>query len=240
MYLPTSENSVSVVNDDVRQSMQSSDANSSGSTGAFPLKGIFAALPDFGLAAMYLITWLHPYAFGQNMVAYLLLLMLMEFINVHSAGFMGFMLISDTSRTKKGLGIVGFGLFYTLFVLGFALGFGVWWPVWAFWIMTGNRLLGLLIGQAPQGREKSFVMVSWALSVLFYLAFVFVTSIAPVPAFGLTEEVIRAQGLTGGGLWIDEPQRVIAFGFLYFTAVAISEVLADVVMARSAKTNPAP
>ena len=189
---------------------------------------------------MYLVTWLHPYAFGEKMVAYLMLMMLMEFINVHSAGFMGFMLISDTSKAKKSLGIVGFGLFYSIFVVGFSLAFDAWWPAWAFWAMTGNRLLGLLIGQAPQGRERNFVIGSWALGVFFYLAFVFVTSIAPVPTFGLTEEVIGAQNLSGGGLWIDEPQRVIAFGFLYFMAVAISEVLMGVALARSSRSGSRP
>ena len=90
--------------------------------------------------------------------------------------------------------------------------------------MMGNRLLGVLIGQSPSGKEKELIISSWAVGVLFYLVFVFASTILPVPAFGITEEVIRTQNLTGSGLWIDEPYRVIEFGFLYFTVVALSEM----------------
>ena len=36
--------------------------------------------------------------------------------------------------------------------------------------------------------------------------------------------MIRLQEFTGSGLWIDEPQRVLAFGFLYFIGTGLSEL----------------
>lgn len=60
----------------------------------------------------------------------------------------------------------------------------------------------------------------------------FATTLLPIPKFGVSEEVVRGQKLPGGGLWIDEPHRVIAFGFLYFTALAISEVFTNAWVAR--------
>ena len=40
----------------------------------------------------------------------------------------------------------------------------------------------------------------------------------------MTPEVVAAQRLTGEGLWIDQPWRVVAFGFFYFLAVSLSEL----------------
>lgn len=61
---------------------------------------------------------------------------------------------------------------------------------------------------------------------MFYLAFVFVTTLLPMPKLGITPAVVDAQDLPGSGLWIDEPHRVIAFGFLYFSTWGISELYA--------------
>lgn len=188
------------------------------------MTGLIAALPDLALGATFLITWFHPATFGEKAVSGFLLLMLLEFITVHSAGFMGVVLVSGWTKRKRLLALLGLGCLYTIFVGGFALSFGEWWPVWSFWLLMANRLLGVLIGQAPEGREKVFIMASWAASVFFYVAFVFLTSFAPMPAFGLTPEFVGGLGLPGGGLWIEEPHRVIAFGFLYFLAMGLAEL----------------
>jgi hypothetical protein len=186
---------------------------------------IVSSLPDFGFAAVFLVTWISPYTFGEKMVSYLLLIMLMEFINVHSSGFTGFVAISDMARKTKAMAILGLSLFYFLFVGALALGFQSWWPVWAFAIMTGNRLLGLVLGQAPNGKEKAFVMYSWAVCVFWYLIGVGFTVMVPMPELGITRDVVLAQEFESGGVWIDEPQTVVAFGFVYFTAVGISELV---------------
>ena len=36
--------------------------------------------------------------------------------------------------------------------------------------------------------------------------------------------MLSAQHLPGGGLWVDAPWRVMAFGFLYFSATGIWEL----------------
>ena len=153
-----------------------------------------------------------------------MLVMLLEFINVHAAGFMGNTIISDSGRGPKAIMIIGLGVFYTLFVGAFALAFDQWWPVWAFWGLVLNRLLGVLLGKAPTGQEKSMIQVSWAIGVFCYVMLVFATIILPVPSLGISSEVVARQGLTGGGLWIDEPYRMMAFGFMYFAAIGLTEL----------------
>jgi hypothetical protein len=190
----------------------------------YTIAHLFSALPSFFLSGMFLITWIAPDAFGERIISYLMLVMLLEFINVHAAGFMGKTIISDSSRGKKATTIVGLGLFYTLFVGGFALAFKELWPLWAFWGLVLNRLLGVLLGKAPDGQEKSMLQTSWAIGVFAYVMLVFATVILPVPAFGVTSEVIAKQGFTMRGLWIDEPYRMMAFGFLYFAVIGLSEL----------------
>lgn len=188
-------------------------------------RGLLAALPDFALAGAFLVTWIEPTALGDEVVRYFLLTMLLEFIIVHSSAFMGNVVLSRDNPSRRVRGLFWLGLFYTLFFGGFALGFGTWWPVWAFWGLTFNRMLSILIGDAPEGRERQYVRAGWALSVLYYLGGVFATVLLPVPELGMTSGVRSALDLPGGGLWVDEPQRVLAFGVVYFGLTGIGEVM---------------
>lgn len=190
------------------------------------VRAALAALPDFGLAGLFLATWIAPDVLGAQRIGFLLLVMLLEFIVVHSAGFMGAAATGTASRFRRLQWIVGLGAFYTLFVGAFAAAFGVWWPLGAFWGLTLNRLLGLLIGQAPSEDGRMFMMRSWAVGVMAYLGAVFATTLMPVPELGVDAAARAAANLPGGGLWIDEPQRVLAAGALYFGALGLSE-LAD-------------
>jgi hypothetical protein len=190
----------------------------------YTIAHLISALPSFILSGIFLITWVAPNALGQKMISYLMLVMLLEFINVHAAGFMGNTIISENSRGKKAAMIIGLGIFYTLFVGGFAFMFEQWWPVWAFWGLILNRLLGVLLGKAPTGQEKIMLQTSWAIGVFCYVMLVFATILLPVPVLGVSSEAIAQQGFTARGLWIDEPYRLMAFGFLYFIVIGLAEL----------------
>ena len=72
----------------------------------YTIAHLFSALPSFFLSGMFLITWIAPDALGGKMISYLMLVMLLEFINVHAAGFMGNTIISDVNRGKKATTII--------------------------------------------------------------------------------------------------------------------------------------
>ncbi len=173
---------------------------------------------------MFLITWIAPTAFGPFMVKWLLLVMMMEFIIVHASGFMGVVAFGPRSRAVRSVGILLLSLFYTLFAGGAALVFRSWWPLAAFWGQTLNRLLGVILGTAPTAEQRDLVMAGWGAAVTFYLLGCFATILLPVPALGITPEVVAAQHLPGSGLWVDHPEKVIAFGVLYFGLTAWSEL----------------
>ncbi len=193
-----------------------------------------AALPDFAIAATFVITWVAPTALGDLMVTRLLMVMLLEFIVVHSSAFMGTVVVSDGPRGAKAVAILGLGALYSLFAGAFSLAFHSWWPILAFWALTLNRLLGVLIGQAPEGREKAAVMAGWGIGAASYLGFTFLTLFIPIPRLGITPEVVSAQHFTSSGIWIDQPWRVMAFGTLYFFTIACTELFAGRMFAKPA------
>ena len=207
--------------------------------GGFSWAGLGVAVPDLALSFVFLAIWISPESLPEKTISRFMLIMLLEFIIVHSSAFMGVLAVSDQDRAKKVTGLFGLGLFYTLFVGGFALTFHSWWPLGSFWMLMLNRMLGVLFGQAPVGRAKEYVMASWAASAAFYLGFVFLTTLAPLPSFGITPAVVSAEHLPGSGLWISQPHRVIAFGFLYFLAQGIWELAADWRLRKAMGVRPA-
>ena len=201
----------------VDTNVEDEPSNISGGSWLADFAGLVAALPDAALAFGFLINWLDPTALGAQMVQYFLLVMLLEFIIMHSAAIMGVALFSETPVLKKLRTVLGLAMLYSIFVAGFALSFKTWWPLGAFWGLSINRLAGSLVGQAPTGKEQDLIKMGWAWSAVLYLGFTFATLLLPVPRLGLTDEAVRLQNLSGDGIWVDEPHRVLAFGFLYFT-----------------------
>ncbi len=186
--------------------------------------GLLSALPDFGFASVFLITWLSPYAFGRFMVKWLLLVMLLEFIIIHSAAFMGIVAFRSGSRASRVARIFGIALFYSVFAGAFSFAFKSVWPITAFWGQTLNRMLGVILGQGRSLGQKVVVMAGWGASTAFYLIACVVTSALPVPRLGITADVVAAQEIPGGGLWVEHPEKVIAFGVVYFGLTAWSEL----------------
>ena len=91
------------------------------------------ALPDTITSATFLCAWIAPDLIGYDRVRDLLLLMLIEFIVMHSGAFTAVTLGAENlSRTKRALSLAGLTAFYLIFILGFSLAFGSTWPIWAF------------------------------------------------------------------------------------------------------------
>ena len=75
-------------------------------------------------------------------------------------------------------------------------------------------------------------MISLWIQAGLWMLFGFITARAPVPELGVTREVVRAEELSGGGAWIGEPHRMLAFGVLYYTTVAVIELVTEYRLAK--------
>ena len=138
------------------------------------LARLLGALPDAITAAACLAVWIAPLAFGVGAVKTVVLMMLMEFLLVHGAGFFTVVaFMDDMAKPMRLLAMAGLLLFYALFVGVFAWLFHAWWPVWVFlWLAIAKAAW---IFSAPRDRagEMNRQMTAWAFSVAAYLAAVF-------------------------------------------------------------------
>lgn len=191
------------------------------------LRRLAAAAPDAALAGLYLWCWIQPLAWRKTLVAELMLVMLVEFLVVHSGPFLGMVVMgerSNQSRATRLKILLGLGAVYLLFAGGMSAAFGSWGPLLLFVWLIGAKLVAILLGRSLGGAEQARQMGYWALSVVFYLGAVFATLFLPVPELGVTQHG-HFYGIPGEGEWVRHPYTVIAAGFLYFGALALAKLL---------------
>jgi len=184
---------------------------------------LLGGLPDALSATIFLWAWIDPSEIGgPERVKNLMLVMLFEFIVMHSSAMIGSMLLSDMARVKKLLALLGLSALYLLFVLAFAYAFSSMWPVWVFAWLFVCRFWYLIANQRTSEDAARRMQVSWALSGVAYIVGCFVTVLIPLPRFAITPEFITAMNfpekMTGD--WVDHPWKVLAFGAFYFGVTA--------------------
>lgn len=178
-----------------------------------------SALPDAVTASVFLVLWMAPFAFGESGVRNGMLLMLVEFILIHATVMMGATVEERSGRDAKIRVLVGFGLLYALFIGAFAFAFREWWPVYAFlWLLLAKLMRLFSAADSDEARWQRHS--DWALNCMLYLGGVFATLFLPLPRLGITRDIQPQLGIEGGGEWVDNPHIVIAFGALYFSALA--------------------
>ena len=181
----------------------------------------FAALPDALTALYFLSLWLFPLLFGPHAVRNGMLLMLVEFILLHASIFLGTTAFSATlSRTTRVRRMAGFALLYGLFVAAWAFAFAAWWPLLAFAWLLGTKFSAVFGRGIDNARRLQRLTSAWVIGVLAYIGCLLATVVLPVPRLGITAAVQAQLGLPGSGLWVEQPQKVIAFGLLYFGTIA--------------------
>ncbi len=89
-----------------------------------PFPHIVSSFPDVLLALTFLVTWIEPDTLGEGMVASLFQVMLLEFIIIHSAGFMAGIIYGNLPKAGKIKLFTGLSLFYFVFAAAFSLAFG--------------------------------------------------------------------------------------------------------------------
>ena len=184
---------------------------------------VVSAIPDLLLGATFLSAWIRPSAVPLT-IPRLHLIAILEFFIIHSSSLMAIVAILQVGVRRKLLVILGFSLFYSVFVGALAIATGSYWPLAAFWGLTLNRLLRILLGGAFSENEKTLLLVEWAIAMTFYIVLIAVTTVVPIPSLGLEPATVPANE-SESGLWVDDPQRGLAFGFLYFTSIGIASLL---------------
>jgi hypothetical protein len=178
---------------------------------------LFAALPDAITAALFLLTWVAPSVLGPEYIPWLMLVMLMEFLVMHSSGFYAFIVSADgITRARRVLMLTGLSCLYLVFVFAFAYSFDSSWPVFAFAWLFGSRFIYLWTHPTQGSSERTRTIGLWVAGGVSYVVLAVFTAVVPMPRLGMTPDVVASLHLTGSGVWIEQPQSVLAFGLFYF------------------------
>ena len=191
------------------------------------------ALPDMITVGVFLWIWLDPIEWRRELVAQGLMIMLLEFLLIHSSGFIGpVVFANDVPIGRRIKWVAGFGLFYTMFVAAWAWQFQSWWPLIFYLWLLGSKLVDILMDRRVPEEMRQRQMGMVAVSALFYLLSVFATLLLPFPKLGLTRHG-HYYGVPGSGEWVSHPHIVIAALVTYFSLLALAKLCAwDIAFAR--------
>jgi hypothetical protein len=182
---------------------------------------LLGASPDAITAAACFVVWISPLAFGTGAVKTVVLMMLMEFLLVHGAGFFTSVAFMDEmSKSRRLLAMGALLLFYALFVGVFAWTFHAWWPVWVFLWLAIAKATWVFTARRDRAGEMDRQMAAWAFSVAAYLGAVFAGLMLPVPHLGIRPELVPSLGLPGSGEWVERPHVAVASMVFYYLALA--------------------
>lgn len=180
------------------------------------------ALPDAVTALAFLALWLVPVWFGAQALRNAMLVMLVEFFLVNASIFLGGIAVDHARpRSLRLLAVMVFGALYVALLSGFLYAFDAWWQLPVFgWLLLGK--LALVFARPPGPARMHAMRSAWVMGGMFYVGGVMLTLALPVPALGI-DETVRVQVASLGGVWGNEPQRLVAFGLLYFGVSAMAK-----------------
>lgn len=180
--------------------------------------GLPSALADLVTAAMCIAAWWAPRALPDDLVRVTALVMLIEFLSIHGLIVLPLLAVLLSERWPRAGAIVAV-LLYLGMAVGASLALQTWWPTVIFaWLLLSRYVLPRWnIGGADEHPDIGRL---WIVSTLLWIALAFTSVLVPVPALGWDASVIAELGLPGKGIWVDEPQRLLAFATTYFLLLA--------------------
>jgi len=187
-----------------------------------PLNRVAGAAPDVATACLFLSCWLAPTAWQPTLASELGQLMLMEFFALHSGMFLG----GTASVQQEGLGVrlvtvMMVMTFYVPVAGAFAFFHGGWSPFLVFGWLLLTRVISMLAGQGSGEFESKRMRFYWAAGVGYYVVCLIPVLLLPMPQLGFRS----AAGVFWDKWWVLKPQEVIAWGFLYFGAMAVIKLI---------------
>lgn len=183
--------------------------------------GLPSALADLVTAAMCIAAWWAPRALPDDLVRVTALVMLIEFLSIHGLIMLPLLplLALLLSERWPRAGTIIAVLLYLAMAVGASLALQTWWPTVFFaWLLLSRYVLPRWnIGGADEHPDIGRL---WMVSTLLWIALAFASVLVPVPALGWDAAVIAELGLPGRGIWVDQPQRLLAFAATYFLLLA--------------------
>ena len=187
------------------------------------LAALLTATPCFYLTFMLVAAWVDPLAWDNGRwVRFGVGLLALEFVLLHSSGFMSAIYSGQLPHRKRYSLMTGLLLFYSAIVWAFAETFDSYRLIIIFAAITLGRIISMV--QAAS-RSRDAMSARSALGIVLYVLIGFLTVAVAVPELGVTREVLdQVYPGRGGGLWERHPERAMAGAALYFFLVGFAEL----------------
>gem|GEM_PF-634423 len=173
------------------------------------------------LAYIFLTLWLHPQASDVEMIYSLTILILFEFVLVHSGVFM-----SILGRSWKGW--LGFIFMYGLFALAFNTFVNGNQIIILYGAVVLNRMLPGLLNSGKPDKEQGLMMSAVYALIYLGLFFPLIFGSSYIPRLGLTEAFLTSVDYLSvnqaGGDFAGAPHVFMCFGVLYYLILMLLEV----------------
>lgn len=200
--------------------------------------GLLTFVPQIALPVIFFVTWRSPRLLGETAALECMATVVLEFLIIHSTGFFGAAAQKSPDGKPPWKHIAGLGLFYSIFALPTCILVGATWPMVTFWARAAGTLWTVFGGT---GAERELQSRRLGVSALAYLGTAPLMIFLPLPAWGFDsdtvswiKETMDERGFeTGGDIASTEPHRIVAWGFMYYTIVALWEGYARVKSGRT-------
>ena len=170
------------------------------------------------LIYIFLSLWIRPQVDDIEMIQNLSLLMIFEFVMVHSGVFM-----SVLGRSWKGW--IGFTLFYGLFAFVFNLMVSGNQILILYAAVVLNRMLPNILNKDKTDKMKKIMMSSLYAFIYFVLLIIVVLAASHIPRFGLTEKFLTAANNNISEGIAEMPHAFMCFGAIYYTILTFVDVI---------------
>lgn len=184
---------------------------------------IAGAAPLLAISITLVMIWIEPMSVAEG--GWLRLaasLVVIEFLLLHSGAFMSVGPAICKKHWQQIAWFLGFALFYGLFFAGISVMVGGNHVVW---LLTGvllTRLVTLLIIRDKRG---TVLMLTRSTVGMVILLLTMLVALIPWPGLGITETVRYETFGSAQDMLSEHPQRLIAWGVLYYFLMALVEGL---------------
>ena len=173
------------------------------------------------IAYQFSVIWFQPEASDVSKISSMAILMVFEFIMVHSGVFMAVM--------PKRLSLFLLVPFYGLFAWGFSSAMEGNDILIIYLLVVLNRMRFAFSEVDIQIRSRAILFSISAAILYFILIFITLFSNGVFGELGLTQEFLNSSGyfetLTASGEFMERPHTAISFGFFYYCFLAVVETL---------------
>jgi len=187
-------------------------------------RGLVIAFSNVLIAGLIFITWLWPTALGQHALGGIELGFTVEMIFfLLQAGALG--IISGQKEIfLRVIAIVFIIAFGAAILLPLALGIGSFLFVILFILSASKKFLGLAILSKPDA-DTTIPVAKHVLGGSYLCLLLLFVAIIPIPEFGLTPEMIEAQGYWLKASNAEWPRQMLAVLILFYGSMGLAQSL---------------